>query len=170
MRKRNFGIVLIIVAFVMLSAVVPIMAGGRPTFEIAPIYIPIFVAPDPNFSIFSWIFFIGALASIGAVVFWIYRIIKAAIKALRSEGKSEDLGEAWKEVQGVIISAAMTLAFPVILSLVGALLGIGTILEWPRMFRECDEGSASDYYFQAFLAVPEGNTDPIGYADGQCFL
>lgn len=169
LKKRP--IITITIVFGLLNAfVMRVMAGGRPTFEISPIYIPVFVAPDPSFSIFSWIFFIGALASIGAVIFWIYRIIKAAVKALRSEGKSEDLGEAWKEVQGVIISAAMTLAFPVILSLVGAILGIGTIFEWPRMFRECDEGAASDYYFQAFLAVPEGNTDPIGYADGQCFL
>ena len=44
-----------------------------------------------NANIWTWAAFIGSLATVGLVIFWIYLIIRAGLKALQSQGTPEGL-------------------------------------------------------------------------------
>lgn len=98
-----------------------------------------------NASVLTWITFLGGIFTVGLVVFWIYLIIKAGVKGMQSQGNAEKLSEAFKQVQSVLIGAALTLIFPLFLSLIGLFLGIGTIFSWPKMFQFCDQSALSSY-------------------------
>ena len=122
-----------------------------------------------NASIFSWLAFAGALVSIGFVIFWIFLLVRAGLKAVRSLGNAEELGEAYKKVQSVFLGAIITMMFPLVLSIIGAILGIGSIFSWPKMFEFCNYTSGDakyTYYFQAYLSVDEKATP--GFADANC--
>ncbi len=146
---------------------------GDNKVNILPISIPFFKNfinfNTNNANLLSWAAFIGALATVGLVIFWIYLIIKAGVKALQSQGNPEGLEEAFKRVRSVLIGASISLFFPAILSLVGVFLGIGTIFQWPKMFEDCNSGD-HQYYFQAYLAAPKEkpDADPEVYADSIC--
>ena len=108
-------------------------------------------------TVFSLVATIGSLATIGIVIFWIVKIIQLAVAGIQSEGKQEKMQELIKRLQNILVGAFMSFLFPVILSLIGIFAGIGTIFEWPRMFRSCEGSGEYDYYFQAFLAQPGEN-------------
>lgn len=133
------------------------------------IRIPIFASfidfNTENASIFSWASFIGSLATIGLVVFWIFLLVRAGVKGLQSQGNAEALGAAFKQVQTVLVSAAITLIFPLLLSIIGVFLGIGTIFSWPKMFQFCSESSGFQFYYQALL---DKDTSGAQDAEAKC--
>jgi hypothetical protein len=108
-----------------------------------------------NASVLTWITFLGGILTVGLVVFWIYLIVKAGVKGMQSQGNAEKLSEAFQQLQSVLVGAALTLVFPLFLSLIGLFLGIGTIFSWPKMFQFCTGSSANgteyEFYFQALL-------------------
>lgn len=138
------------------------------------IRIPIFASfidfDTNNASILSWASFIGALATVGLVVFWVFLLVRAGVKGLQSQGDATNLGDAYKSVQAVLIGAAVTMIFPLFLSIVGLLLGIGTIFSWPKMFQFCDDSTNYEFYYQALLdakndsdhSKAEAACNPIG--------
>ncbi len=137
------------------------------------IRIPIFSSfidfDTENASIFSWISFIGSLATIGLVVFWIFLLVKAGVKGMQSQGNAENLTGAFKQVQSVLIGAAVTLFFPFVLSLIGLFFGIGTIFSWPKMFQLCDKSSnpnGFDFYFQYLISI--GSEGDEAAAESAC--
>lgn len=119
-----------------------------------------------NASIFSWLSFIGALATIGLVVFWIFLLVKAGVKGIQSQGNPEALGEAFKQVQSVLIGAIISLIFPFVLSVIGLFFGIGTIFSWPKMFQFCEESSGVQFYYQALLDESAGGDKDV--AEARC--
>lgn len=135
------------------------------------IRIPIFTSfidfNTENASIFSWLAFVGSLATIGLVVFWVFLLVKAGVKGMQSQGNSENLGLAFKQVQSVLIGAAISLLFPLVLSIIGLVLGIGTIFSWPKMFQLCDDSTGYQFYFQALLDGQKGDGTTAG-ADNAC--
>ncbi|CAG1022496.1 hypothetical protein DOJK_01711 [Patescibacteria group bacterium] len=134
------------------------------------IRIPIFASfidfDTNNASILSWLSFVGALATIGLVVFWVFLLVKAGVKGLQSQGNAENLAVAFKQVQSVLLGAAITLFFPVVLSVVGLLLGVGTIFSWPKMFQFCSDTTNYEFYYQALLDKTQ-NTDAAA-AEAAC--
>jgi hypothetical protein len=162
--KRLFVISSLSLMATLLAPVVS--AQSSPGLAIQPISIPVFIAPDPNFSIFSWIAFFGAIATIGIIIYWIFLILQAALIALKSDGKPEGLEEAGNRMKSIFTGAAITLFFPILLTIIGGILGIGSIFDFPRMLRECSSGQY-DYYFQAFLAQDGNNA--VKDADNICF-
>mgnify|MGYP001420677732 len=141
---------------------------------IEEIRVPIFASfidfNTENASIFSWVSFIGALATVGLVIFWIFLLVKAGVKGLQSQGNAEALGGAFKQVQSVLLGAIITLFFPFVLSVIGVFFGIGTIFSWPKMFQFCAESSGVQFYYQALLSddvngdrsAAEAKCSPIG--------
>ena len=141
---------------------------------IEEIRVPIFASfvdfNTENASIFFFVSFVGALATIGLVIFWIFLLVKAGVKGLQSQGNAEALGGAFKQVQSVLLGAIITLFFPFILSVIGVFFGIGTIFSWPKMFQFCAESSGVQFYYQALLAddvkgdraAAEAKCSPIG--------
>lgn len=123
-----------------------------------------------NASIFSWISFAGALATVGLVIFWIFLLIRAGVKGMQSQGNQEGIAESFKQVQSILLGAGISLAFPIVLSLIGLLLGIGTIFSWPKMFQFCTESSGFQFYYQALLdsSLPESANGNQDVADTNC--
>jgi hypothetical protein len=118
-----------------------------------------------NANLWTWAAFIGSLATVGLVIFWVYLILRAGVKALQSQGTPEGLEEAFKKIKSVFIGAALSFFFPVILSLAGIFLGIGSIFQWPKMFSNCN--GTYQYYFQAYLDKDIGKND-IATTDAYC--
>ncbi len=118
------------------------------------IVIPVFIDFGPlqpgSATVFSFLSAIGIFATIAIVIFWIYRILIIGIEAFKSEGKPEALQAVFKKLQNILLGVFLSLLFPVILSIIGIFAGIGTVFEWPRMFRSCDYPDY-DYYYQAYL-------------------
>ena len=137
--------------------------------KLETITIPTFVDFGPligsSSTIFSFLAFIGSLATVGIAIFWVYKIVRLGIDGIQSEGKQEKLQELTKRLQNIFVGVFMSFLFPVILSIVGIFAGIGTVFEWPRMFRSCNSPSY-EYYFQAYLAK-EGQT-ATQQADAEC--
>lgn len=134
-----------------------------------PIVIPTFIdfssIAGSSATVFSLLSFVGVMATIGIVIFWIYKILRLGVEGLQSEGKSEKIQELTKRLRYVLTGAFMSFLFPVILSIIGIFVGIGTIFEWPRMFRSCEVGGYH-YYFQAYLA--QNGSTAINDADNIC--
>ncbi len=146
-----------------------------PVIGLQPVSITFFnqiaLPGGPYSTVLSWISFGGSIASIGLIVFWIYRLIKASAEALQSEGNEEGLAEAYKKVKSVFIGAALAILFPVGLSVIGFLMGLGPIWSWPAALRSCPgaNGTDSGFYFQEVLKqVNNGVSDPTGAADAAC--
>lgn len=117
---------------------------------------------------FSWGAFIANLAILGLIVFWVYRILIASVKAMRSAGNSEELAESWKQVQSVFIGAAATMVVPILLSIIGVALNVGYVWDWPLAFRSCDSPDY-EYYFQALEAFGEDSAQSRADVDALCF-
>ncbi|MCS7316996.1 MAG: hypothetical protein NZZ41_01565 [Candidatus Dojkabacteria bacterium] len=128
---------------------------------IKDIEIRTFIAPInfESFSLISWVSFLAILITIVAIIYWAFLIIKASIQALQSDGIPDKLQEAYKRIRSLIVSLILSFLFPVILSLVGILFGIGNIFQWPKMFSFCKAARPSEgpiFYYQVFLG--EGKT------------
>lgn len=130
---------------------------------------------DPgSATILSVLTSIGILATIAIAIFWIYRILVIGIETFKSEGKPEALQGIFKKLQNILAGVFLSLLFPVILSIIGIFAGIGTVFDWPRMFRSCnDEPDNFEYYYQAVLGFPselnvEGGNSAVTWADDQC--
>ena len=179
--KNKLKTFLLVISIFVIPSLVQLSAQDRPSsnvntnFEVddniapgvEPIYIPIFTSVigfnTSTASVFSWIAFVGALATIGLVIFWIYLLVRAGIQGIQSQGSEEGLAEAYKKVRAVLVGAALTLAFPLLLSVVGVFFGVGTIFNWPRAFQLCDVNTDKyDWYFQALFdkeANPESSPE-----------
>ena len=142
--------------------------------KLDPIFIPTFIDFSTTFSalggpastVFSFISFLGVLATAGVSIFWVFRILKIGIDGLQSEGKPEKIQELSQNLINVLKGVFMSFLFPLILSIIGIFAGIGTIFEWPRMFRQCQDNGEYAYYFQAYLAA-EGSSSQT-FADTEC--
>jgi len=139
--------------------------------KLNPIFIPTFIEFDAlvgtSATIFSLLSFVGILATIGIVIFWVYKIVRLGVEGIQSEGKSEKIEELTKKLQNIFLGIFMSFLFPIILSIIGLFSGIGTIFEWPRMFRACEVGEYY-YYYQAYL--DQDGPDAITDADTICGL
>lgn len=154
---------------------------GLPEVQISPITIPLFGAPIDlgNFSIYSWAVFLGGIIFALIIAYWIFLFVRTGIEAMQSNGKPEALAEVGKKARSILISAALTFLVPLILSIIGVIMGIGNVLAWPKMFSLCSTTTVIDptfhttevsnsfgqksFYFQYYIEDP--NT-----ADSKCFI
>lgn len=155
---------------------------GLPEVAISPITIPLFGAPIDlgNFSIYSWAVFLGGIIFALIIAYWIFLFLRAGVEAMQSNGKPEVLADAGKKARSILISAALTFLVPIILSVIGAIMGIGNVLAWPKMFSLCntkvrqyidengdlstvfDSPAGKSFYFQYYIENPDT-------ADSNCF-
>ena len=130
----------------------------REQFGLETINIPYFpqISLDTGqYSIFSWLGLVGALYTVVIVIFWIFYIIRAAFKALKSEGTPEELAESTKQIKSVFVAVAMSVLFPVLMSIIGLFLGAGNVFQWPKAFQKCPTSSEYDYFFQAAINIDD---------------
>ena len=158
-----------------LSLVAPVIhAGGLDAVDdkikLDPIIIPffpVFGSIDPSSAtVLTWITFIVGVLIVLVIIFWIARILFAGLEAIRSAGDAEKLQEAFKKIQSNLVGIGITFLVPIVLSVIGFVLGIGTIFNWPKMFSACDDAQY-DYYFRAYFNAPPGQ-DPVDFANGVC--
>lgn len=159
--SKNFKkyTIFLVTFFSLILGTSSLFAQGNNSVEIdlEPITIPVFnIGTDiivnlRNGSILSWLSFFGGLLTIVLLIYWVFRILVSSINAIRSEGDKEKLENAIKSIRSNFIGAVVTLAFPIILSLIGVVLGVGTVFDWPKSFRFCPEESEYTFYFEAFL-------------------
>lgn len=134
-----------------------------------PIFTSVIGFNTSTASVFTWVAFVGSLATIGLVIFWVYLLIRAGIQGIQSQGSEEGLQEAYKKVRGVLVGAGISLAFPLVLSVVGVFFGIGSIFNWPRAFQLCDKNTDTyDWYFQALFDKDANPASSPDVADGLC--
>lgn len=138
-----------------------------------PIKIPFFPQvnlPTNEYSTFlSWASFIGGLFSIGLVIFWVFLILRASFTMLKSEGNEEMVADSISRLKSVFIGAALSIIFPIGLSVIGGILGLGNLWAWPAAFRNCP-GTDSNYYYQEVLKVSNaGVANPKEQAELNCF-
>lgn len=107
------------------------------------------------FSILSWLSFVGGIFSIGILIFWVFTIVKAGARALRAQDNEEELQQAFNETKATFVGASIALLFPVLLSIIGAIIGIGGVWNWPQAFRTCNNPNYG-FYYQAFANGDEG--------------
>lgn len=126
--------------------------------------------PDSEYATFlSWASFAGGLFSIGLIVFWVFLILRAAFTMLKSEGHEEMVADSISRLKSVFIGAALAILFPIGLSVLGSLLGLGNLWSWPAAFRDCP-GTDSNYYYQEVLKLSdEGVADEKAVAESNCF-
>lgn len=186
MKKRIFSITIttLVTLSVFSTAVlgqrrvendVDLQPGGVDSnLGIEEIRIPFFGQPEflkdsAYYSIFSWISFLGMIFSIGLILYWVFLIVRASFKAVKSEGNEEGLQDSFERVKSVFVGAAVAIAIPLIISVFGALLGLGPLWSWPAGLRNCP-GTDRDYYFQEALDQRQsGAADPISAAEAACF-
>jgi hypothetical protein len=148
-----------------LDSIIPEDAANN--IELEEISIPFFKQAfdfDTKYGTFlSWLGFFASLYTIGIVIFWIVYILRATVNAVRSSGEADKLANSYTQIKSVLIAAGLSILFPVALSLIGILIGAGSIFQWPKAFRSCpgDDGRDPDYqyYFQAFLNVEQDDVD-----------
>jgi hypothetical protein len=104
-------------------------------------------------TVLSWLGFFASLYTIVIVIFWIIYILRATVRAVRSSGDSEKLSGAYTQIKSVLLAAGLSILFPVLLSLIGIFIGAGSIFQWPKAFRSCND--QYQYYFQALLNAPD---------------
>ena len=158
MRKIIISITILIFSVSLYLS--PILAQGRvddTDFDtetgLGTIEIPFFNQLDfgdtAGFTIISWLSFIGALLSLAIFIYWVFLLVSAGLKALRAEGDSEKIQQGFKETKSTFIGVSIALMFPILLSIIGAIVGVGAIWQWPQAFQTCDNANY-DFYFQAF--------------------
>lgn len=144
--------------------------GNTGLGEIRISYFPQIRLIDTQYSTFlSWLSFIANIAILLLIIFWIYRILLAGIGAMRGGGEPDKLQESWKQIRSVFLGITFTFIIPILLIVIGFILGLGPIWDWPLAFRECKNSDEYDYYFQALQALDESNDNPRGYVDELCF-
>lgn len=131
-------------------------------------FFPVFDAIDAKYyTVLSWLTFAAGVVIVLIIVFWIVRILLAGVNAIRSSGDPDKLQESYAQVKANLIGVGITFLFPIILTVIGAFLGIGSIFNWPKMFSGCEGSGNFEYYFQAYLQAPRGG-DAQQYADNSC--
>lgn len=134
------------------------------------IFPQVFLGVDQYYTVYSWVSFAGVLASFGIVAYWIFIVLKAAFNALKSEGDSEKLEGSYTRIKSTIIGASIALAFPILISIFGAVLGLGPMWSWPKAFRDCPNSTESSFYFQeVFRQTDAAATDPVAQAESVCY-
>ncbi|GIW58878.1 MAG: hypothetical protein KatS3mg086_163 [Candidatus Dojkabacteria bacterium] len=180
--KKKFKILLFLIVFFVIPPLVSAQNDSNSlefnTGEVGEGLDPITISFFPQVtlidaeyaSFLSWLSFIANIAILALVLFWLYKIFFAGIEAMRGGGESEKLIESWKKVRAVIFGATISFLIPIMLSIVGAFLGVGAIWEWPLAFRECKD-DRYDYYFQALQEWSQNTTisDPKTEVDNICF-
>ncbi|MEP7103845.1 MAG: hypothetical protein ABI721_04010 [Candidatus Dojkabacteria bacterium] len=132
-------------------------------------FFPVFGSINPQyFTVLSWITFAGSVIIILVIILWIVRILLAGLDAVRSEGDPEKLSESYKKIQASLVGVALTFLIPILLTVIGFVLGIGSIFNWPKMFSGCPN-TEYEYYFKAYFNAPAGE-DPTTFASQVCGL
>jgi hypothetical protein len=146
--------------------------------NLEPITIPVFgdlsLGISAHATLFSWLSFSANVVVIALVVFWIFLVLRAGFEAIKSEGDAEKISEAAKKVKSALIGVGTTLIFPAILSIIGAIMGLGPLWTWPAAFRDCpnqkDSEEGSQFYFQEVLKKADtGIPNPSSAAEQSCF-
>jgi hypothetical protein len=185
---RNSGkflltFIIIIFTFIIFSG--GIFASGSGTVRDVPLdidnsigleqikipFFPQISLPNEEYAtIFSWLSFGGALFSIGFIIFWIILIIRASAQMLRSQGNDDAMAESFKKLKSVFVGAGITVAFPILISIIGGFMGLGPLWNWPAALRDCPNDPRFNYYFQAVIHVADGSDpDPKATANRMCF-
>jgi hypothetical protein len=140
-------------------------------FNLEQIRIPLFPVLENvnNFSIFSWLTFIGAALVALLLVYWVFLLIKNGVELVNSEGKPEAIAESGKKMRSVLFAVGLTLLFPFVLSILGIAIGIGSVFSWPKMLSFCNANSDSTFYFQAFFKAEADGDLAEEIADRECF-
>ncbi len=125
--------------------------GGLDTITIP--YFPQLSIDSRYQTTFSWISYILVWILVGIIVFWIYKILRAGIKAMGAGDNQEQLQAAFNEVKSVLKALAISFIFPIFLSVLGVLLGYGFVWDWPLAFRSCEGSGEFEYYYQAFAQL-----------------
>lgn len=154
---KYINLKLIFVLGLLLTFSTKLLAGGTDLETgsgINPIQIPLFSSTALDFvgnaSIISWLAFAGSVVTVAILVFWVLRILISGVGALRSEGDQTKLQESYGKLKSNFTGMFITFLIPLILSIVGAFFGIGTIFDWPSSFQFC-ENSEYRFYFEAYL-------------------
>lgn len=132
-----------------------------------PITVPFFEqisVGGPYATTLSWIGFIGTLATIALAIFWVYLIVRASFMQLKSAEKPEEKTESAKKIQSMLVGATIAMIFPVVITVIGIIIGVGPIWKWPEGFRECVGSADNEFYFQAAL-----RNKTIDQAEVDCF-
>lgn len=193
LNNKNFKLPFLIIIFTLiffisfLTNVFAQVTTGTPSttsqfdidnkINLEPITIPVFgdlaLGIDPHATLFSWLSFGANLIVVALVVFWIFLILRAGFEAIKSEGDSEKISEASKKVKSAVIGVATTLIFPAILSVIGALMGLGPLWSWPAALRDCpnlkDSGGSQFYFQEVLVQADNGEANPRAAADVACF-
>lgn len=138
-------------------------------------YFPILSLPGPEYTVLSWLSFLGLLLTLGFILFWIFLILRAVSGLYQNADTPEGLTDAFTKLRSLFIGLILTFVFPIGMSILGSVLGIGMFWTWPAAFRECnDEENFTNlqtnnidditrlsgrtdysYYFQAILDLEE---------------
>lgn len=171
LKQTLFGL-LALVIFLPNVVKAQILDAGTSTVGLDPIIIPFFpvfgTINAEYFTVLSWITFIAGILVILVIIFWILRILMAGLDAIRSEGDQEKLKTAFQKLQSNLVGMGITFLIPIILTVIGFVLGIGSIFNWPKMFSGCPN-TEYEYYFRAYFNAPE-NENPTDFATGVCGL
>ncbi len=177
--KRKIFIIILTFAFTFFS-ISQVKAQDDTDFDIDPnirlgsINIPFFDQPflsvDQYYTFFSWASFVGTLLSFGIVAYWIYLVLRAAFDALKSEGEAEKLESSFSEIKSAFIGASIALVFPILLTTLGFIFGLGPLWSWPKGFRSCPNNDESVFFFQEVLRQADaGAEDPVDEAEIVCY-
>lgn len=106
--------------------------------------------PDP-----AGLFSGGLLSGLGTVaqfafaailLVWIVLSILAGIKIVRSQGNPDEMKEGMTKLKNVWIAVSIFFGFFMIMSIIGAVVGFGTPLEWGNSLAQCG-GFDGPFYF-----------------------
>ena len=134
------------------------------------INIPFFSQPllagNRYYTFLSWASFLGTIISFAIVAYWIFLILRAAFEALQSGSDSEKLEASFGRVRSAFIGATIALLFPIILTIIGFIFGLGPLWSWPSAFRECPSNRESIFFFQEVLLQANGGAaNPVAEAE-----
>jgi hypothetical protein len=127
--------------------------------SLKPIEIPVFPILqsgfDPSYAtIYSWLAFVGIILSIIIFAVFVLRLIGLAYKAITKGEEDSTLTDVYKKVRFNFLGLFIVFMTPLVLSLIGSLLGVGNIFQWPKMFSSC-ANSEYEFYFEAYLREGE---------------
>lgn len=86
-----------------------------------------------------------SFAFTGLLVIWVVFSIIAAYKITRS-GMEKELEEGMTLIKNVWMSASGGLLFFAVVSIVGAFIGVGSLMEWPYTLAQCHDVDGGFYF------------------------
>jgi len=170
---KNFKkLITTILLLVLFPLSVNALDAGTTSVGLQPIVIhffPVFGTINSKYAtVLTWITFAADILIVLVIIYWIIRILLAGLEAIKSEGDADKLQEAFKKLQSNFVGIGITFLIPIILTVIGFVLGNGSIFNWPKMFSGCKD-SNYDYYFKAYFNAPAGQ-DPTEFASTTCGL